>query len=317
MEITPLNDYNSPSTTVPTRDGNKKFRWLIGVIFGVLLLVTLAAVSAAVYVLPVNDGFVRSITTAVPYPVALINLQPIFFKDFYKEYDASQNFYTVNGTAEEERLPAAEMSTNILETMINHAAVNQLAKQYSIKLDQVKLEEKLQEAYTQSGSEEKFFSDIENQFGWSREDFLTHAMKPLVLSEQINEVVLADSTLQVEATDKINQALTRIKNNEDFGTVAGEFSEDSSATNGGDIGHLTTDQMPEQWLEFVSTTELNVPSEVIDVGQVYTIVMVTEKVEDGEQAQYNIKVIVVYKQGLSEVIDSFLSSSKVWKLVKA
>jgi len=317
MEITPLNDYNSPSVPVPTKGGSKKFRWLIGAVFGVLLLVTLSAVSVAVYVLPVNDGFVRSVTKVVPYPVALINLQPIFFKDFYKEYDALQNFYTVNGTAEEERMPAAEMSTNILETMVNHVIVNQLAKQYSIKLDQAKLEEKLQEAYTQSGSEEKFFTEIQNQFGWSREDFLTHAMKPLVLAEQVDEVVLADSTLQVEATDKINQALTRIKNNEDFGTVAGELSEDSSAANGGDIGHLTTDQMPEQWLAFVSTAELNTSSEVIDVGQVYTIVMVTEKVENGEQTQYNIKVIVVYKQGLTEVIDSFLGSSKVWKLVKA
>ncbi|MFA6131710.1 MAG: peptidylprolyl isomerase [Patescibacteria group bacterium] len=316
MEITPLNEYSPSPVTPPLKSTNKKFRLLIGLSFGALLLVVLAAVSTAVYFLPANDMLVRSVTAVVPYPVALVNLQPISFKDFYKEYDALETFYEANQTPEEEQLPATERASNVLDSMIDHIVVSQLAKQYSVELDPVKVEENLQAAFTQSGSEEAFYTEIERVFNWTRQDFLTHALEPLVLADQVEEKVLSDATLQTETTDKINQALTRIKNNEDFATVAGEVSEDTTAASGGDLGHLTVAEMPEEWTNFVTTAELNVISEVIDVGQVYTLVMVTEKVESEEETQYNIKAIVVYKRGLAEVMDSFLESSKIWKLMQ-
>jgi len=314
MEILPLD--NSPVASNQPHGVNKKFRLLIGLVFGVLILVGVAVVSVAIYLLPFTDGFVRSITTVAPYPVVLVNLHSITFKDFYKEYDALQNFYLANETPAEEQLSTAEMSTNILDTMINHAAVAQLAKQYSIELDAAKLEENLQAAYTQSGSEEAFFSQIQTMFGWSREDFLTHAMKPLVLSSQVEEKVLADADLQVEAKTKIDGALSRLNNKEDFAIVAGEVSEDPSVDAGGDIGHLTIDQIPAEWADFVTATELNVPSEIIDLGQVYSIIMVTEKVGTDPNTQYNLKIIIVYKKGLDDVVQSYLDSSKVWRLVK-
>lgn len=295
---------------------NRMFRLLIGLVCGGLFLFGAAGFSAAVYLLPVDDGFVRSVTSVVPYPVALVNLRPILFKDFYEEYDAMQSFYEANETPEADRLSMSEMSSSILDNKISHAAIAQLAKQYSIKLDEAKVEERLQTAYVQGGSEETFYSEIERIFGWNREDFLVHAMKPLVLASQVEEEVLADTELQAEALAKMNGALTRLENGEDFSVVAGEASEDPSSENGGDIGHLTIETMPPEWVDFVTTTELNVPSGVIDLGQVFSLVMVTEKVDGEEATQYNLKAIIVYKRGLNEVKDGFLASSKVWRFLK-
>lgn len=295
---------------------NYMFRLLIGLVCGGLFLFGAAGLSAAVYLLPVDDGFVRSVTSVVPYPVALVNLRPISFKDFYEEYDAMQSFYEANETPETDRLSASEISSSILDNKISHVAIAQLAGQYSVKLDEAKVEERLQTAYVQGGSEETFYSEIERIFGWNREDFLTHAMEPLVLASQVEEEIWNDAELQAEALAKMNGVLARMEDGEDFSVVAGEVSEDPSAENGGDIGHLTVETMPSEWVDFVASAELNVPSGIIDLGQAFSLVTVTEKIDGEEATQYNLKVIIVYKRGLSEVKDGFLASSKVWRFLK-
>jgi flagellar basal body-associated protein FliL len=316
MEIPPLgnSEIQMPAETTPKN--GKKIRFLVILVVAVLLLAGVGAVSAAVYLLPFNDVFVRSITKFVPYPAALVNLRPIFFKDFFKEYDALEQFYVTSATPEAEQLSAEERADTILQTMIDHAVIVQLAERYSVKLDETKMNENLQTAYDQSGSEETFFSEINANFGWSKEDFLKHAMEPLILASQVEETVLSDADLQTEARQKIDVALTRLKNNEDFGVVAGEVSEEAqSAASGGDIGHLTTEQMPEQWVSFVKSAELNVPSEAMDLETGYTVVEVTEKSGLEGEEQYNLKVIVVYKRGLDEVKANFMASAKIWKFL--
>jgi hypothetical protein len=306
-----LHHSNHHSTTPAS-----KFRLLMGLGLGLIVLVCISALTAAVYLLPFSDKFVRSVTSVVPYPVAVVNMQPISFGDFYQEYDALQSYYTSNSTPAEERLSEAETSDNILGTIIDRRIIDQLAKQYQVSVDDAKVNETLQAAYAQGGTEEEFTAEIKRVFGWDKETFLNHVIKPMVLASQVEEVIQSDATLQVEPKTKIDGALASLKNGELFATVAVANSEDTSATNGGDLGYLTADQMPPEWLAFFASSELNIPSEVIDLGSVYSVVEATDKVEGEEGTKYTVKAIIVYKKGLDSVIESFKTSSKIWKFLK-
>ena len=318
MEIPPSVD---PVLTPPTRSNvlpvvNKKFRLLVGLILGLLVLVCVAALTAAIYILPIDDKFVGVVTKIVPYPIAVVNMQPISFKDFYKERQALENFYLANETAAEEQMSEAELDTSIIETMIDREVIRQLANRYAISLDQTKLDEVYTEAYTSSGSEEAFLFEVERLFGWEKEEFMSHVVKPVVLASQVEEAINADEDLQAAARTKIDAALARLKNNEDFATVAIEVSEDVSAADGGDLGYLPLTQLPPEWLDFLSNNELNTPTEVIDLGNVYSIASASDQVEGDDGTQFNVKTIIVYKVGMSEVIENFTAASKIWNFLK-
>jgi len=293
------------TTTPPKPPIHKGFHLFVGLILGLVVLAVICALTAAVYLLPVTDAFVRKVTSVMPFPVAVVNMQPVSFKSFYSEWDAMQNYYVANNTPVESQVSTDEAVSNILSTMIDR-----------VVLDNAKLEETYQTTYASSGDEATFLTEVKRLFGWDKEKFIENVVAPMVLSNQVSEAILNDQALQTEAKAKIDAALARLKNSEDFATVAGEVSEDPSASAGGDLGQLPVSRLPENWLGFLSAGDLNKNSEVIDLGQVYSIVMATDKTETKEETQYNIKVIIVYKKSMDDVIQGFTDASKIWKLIK-
>lgn len=291
----------------------RRFSLIVGLVLLVGLIVAFIALTAAVYLLPINDSFVRKVASVVPYPAVAVNGVPIFFKEFYQEWDAYQTYLQQQPDRAGADMANEEVQTRVLDTMIDREIVQQLANQYLIKLDENKVKETLDNFIAQSASEEQFFSDIKTNFGWEKEAFVARVVEPMVLSSQVEEKILADENLQKDARKKIDEALTRLKNNEAFSTVAGEINDDSSAGNGGDLGFISVDSLPAEVLTFLNTNPLNTFSEVLDLQSFYSIVMASDKVEGENGTQYALHIIIVSKKGLSEVINNFMSYSKVWK----
>jgi len=296
---------------------NGKIRLFIGAALILFVLVAISALTSAVYLLPATDPFVRNVTTVVPYPIAVVNAEPISFKDFYVEWDAMQN-YLKSQTDTSALPPAAEMQSSIIDAMTERTAIRQLAKQYGITLDQSKVDQMTESTLSQYGSEQEAADAIQKTFGWDKQLFVDRVIKPVVLSSQLEEAIYADNILQTAAKTKIDSALQRLKNGDDFAAVAKEVSEDSSAANGGDIGSLTADVVPPEWVEAVASLGLNKFSEVIDLGSAYSISMASEQTESEDSGtQFNFHIIIVNKQSLDSVLQAFETSSKVWKFFKA
>ncbi|MFH1253552.1 MAG: peptidylprolyl isomerase [Candidatus Uhrbacteria bacterium] len=295
----------------------KKFRLIILSAVVAVVLVAAVAISAAVYLLPVNDSFVRSVTSVVPYPIVMVNAQPITFKEFYIEWDAMQK-YLQGQTAQAEAPSIEEMRNSIIETMISKAEIRQLAKQYKVVLDPAKVDQMTQQVLAQYDSEEAALTVIKNTFGWDKQLFIERVIKPVVLSSQLQEAVFADNSLQATAKNKIDGALQRLKNGETFAAVATEVSEDpTSASQGGDIGFVTVDAVPAEWISAAVALGLNQFSDVIDLGSVYSIVSASEKTESvDEGTKYHFQIIIVQKYSLDKFLESFTTSSKIWRFFK-
>lgn len=294
----------------------KKFRLVLGLIAAGVVVVCFVALTAAVYLLPVNDTFVRSVASVVPYPIAVVNMHPITFGQFYKEWTAMQTYYQSSSDLAAQKPSDDVLATNLIGSMTNRVIIQQLASQYGLTLDTAKVDETYQSALQQSASEDAFLADIKTTFGWDKQEVIDKLIAPMVLASQVETAVQTDATLQTDALAKANAALARVKNGEDFATVATDTSDDTSAANGGDIGALTTDQLPPEWLDFFTANGLNVPSDVIDLGSVYSIAMATDQTEADEVTQYNVKAIIIYKKTMDEVVTSFESASKIWNFLK-
>ena len=318
-EFVPIVDDTSeilPLPAVPPAAVPRKFRLLLGLILGAVVLVCFVVLTAAVYLLPVNDNFVRSVASVVPYPIAVVNMHPITFGQFYKEWAAMESYYQSDPSLAAQKPADSELATSLVDSMVNRIVIEQLANQYGLKLDTAKVDETYQSAVQQSVSEEAFLTEINKTFGWDKQQVINKLIAPMVLSSQVETAIQTDSSLQSEALAKANDALARIKNNEDFAAVATDVSDDPSADKGGDIGSLAVDQLPEEWVSFISVNGLNKPSDVIDLGSVYSIVMATDQTENAGVTQYNIKLIIVFKKSTDEVVTTFEEASKIWNFLK-
>lgn len=294
----------------------KKFRLFVGLVLGVVVLFFFSVLTAAVYLLPVTDTFVRSVASVVPYPIAVVNMSPVTFRQFYKEWTAMQTYYQSDPELAAQKPSDDDLAASLVDSLTSRVIIQQLASQYGLKLDAAKVDETYQAALQQSASEEVFLTEIKKTFGWDKQEVVDKLIAPMVLASQVEEAVQADVSLQTEALTKVDGALARLKNGEDFAAVASDSSDDSSANNGGDVGNLTTDRLPEEWLAFISVNGLNTPSDVIDLGSVYSIVMATDQTENSGTTQYNIKTIIVYKKTMDEVVASFEAASKIWNFLK-
>lgn len=303
------------ATTPPAKSRMRLFKWLIGAAVALLVLGSAGAVTAATYLLPSTDPLVRKITNVIPYPIALVNWQPISFKDYFIESDAIQKFFAAQADQSQAPDPQTE-ETQVLDTLVQKTVVQQLAKKYNVTLDPSKVDDLLTQTYQQSGSEDAFLKQVQDTFGWDKDTFTLRVVDPVVLAGQVGEAIQNDPNEQTDARAKIDAAAARLKNGEDFGAVAADVSQDSSSTSNGDIGFQTAANIPAEWATAAAALDKNTPSDIIELPSAFTIIEVTDKTGTDTSTQYKLSIIVIFKRDTQSVIDDYIANNKVWRFLK-
>ena len=88
-----------------------------------------------------------------------------------------------------------------------------------------------------------------------------------------------------EAKKKAEEALKKVKSGEDFAQVAKEYSEDSTASNGGELGTFGRGQMVSEFENAAFSMKPGEISDIIKTQYGYHIIKVTERVD--EQKSYD------------------------------
>lgn len=306
---------SAPAAPSPKR--KKRFSLKLAALVAVVVLVV--AMTAFVYTRPPTDSAVRRIVSVVPYPAVVVNGQMVPMEDYLVERDALANYFAMSATADGQPVTAPseeELSTNILETLVNKTAIEQIAKQRGITLDEARVDSTYQEAVAPAGGEDVFADQLQQTFGWTTDQFRERVINSVVLALQVSEAIAADKDIQAEAKTKADGAAARLDAGEDFATVAGDTSEDSSAAQGGDLGYLTLADLDPAWAEAVDALEVGQHTAVLETDESYVIFGLTDRIEGGDATKYKLSAIVVNKKTLKEVVDDYIAHAHVWKLVK-
>ena len=108
-----------------------------------------------------------------------------------------------------------------------------------------------------------------------------------------------------EAKKKAEEALKRVKSGEDFAQVAKEYSEDSTASNGGELGTFGRGQMVSEFENAAFSMKPGEISDIIKTQYGYHIIKVTERVD--EQKSYD---------DVKDEINSTLASQEYSKYIE-
>lgn len=303
----------------PSSDSEKKKKGKSKLLFGVLgalLVVLLAAggLTGFVYTQSPTSDAVRKIVNVIPYPVAMVNWEPVSFQEYLNERDALENYMNNAPQGAQQNLS----SEDVMDTLLNKVAVEQYARKNDIQLEQSRVDEYTEQVMGTGQQREQFKSQLESTFGWSVEEFEKRVVESVVLASQVNEWVQQNDSIQSDRKQIAEDALKRINEGEDFNAVAEEVSGQFSAAQGGDIGKVPANELPEDWRGNVEDLAVGEHTDVISGSSAFLIFRLNEKVEaETEEGapKLGLSVVVVPKKSLQAVVDAYLEDSKVWKFI--
>lgn len=302
------------------KDGLKRF--LLGAVLGAVIILVLAVVvfGVGIYRFGWSGDVVTKITRVAPYPAAFVNWHPIRFSDYADDMVTLQNFYNSQGEALGVGVPdETELKKGVMDRLINNELSFQLAVRYNIKVSADDLENEIQKIIAQDESKEKVEETLKQQYGWGIEEFKEKVLKPFLVQQKLQEAISKDETLNQEAKKKAEEVLAEVKKGEkSFEDLAKEYSEDDTATDGGDLGYFGKGTMVPEFENAAFALKVGETSDLILTEYGYHIIKIEEQIKDdaGEVTQVRARHILVRTKSLDEFLKEETAKAKIWQLIK-
>lgn len=186
-----------------------------------------------------------------------------------------------------------------------------LKYQFARDLANVNLEEKFEKEVKISDDEMKKYYE-ENKDDFYVDTVTASHILLKTIDDEGNE--LSDAKKK-EAKKKAEEALKKVKAGEDFATVAKEYSEDSSASSGGELGTFGRGQMVTAFEDAAFGMKVGEISDIVETEYGYHIIKVTDKVDKQEtydEVKDEIKSILANEK-YAEYVEKLKTDSKIEK----
>ncbi len=290
-------------------------KFLRGLAVGIAVVLLLFGTTSFVYMRPPTDGAVRKIVRVLPYPAAVVGNQVISMGTFLDERDALNTYFETTAAASGTDAPTeAEITMNILETLVHKSAVEQLARKNGVTVDESRVDEFYAQAVAGTDAE-TFATQLQSMFGWGPDEFRTRVVRPVVLATQLGESIAANAERQEARRQKAQAAYDRIAAGEEFTVVADELSQDASMNSGGDIGYIPLSDIPLEWQDDISALQPGDLSPVIEGEESFMVFKLTDRTGSGDTEQVRLSLVSVPKETLDELVEDYLATTRVWKLI--
>ena len=275
-----------------------------------------ALVIVGIFVMIWQIGLGKTLVTVEGKPIRSSMLEGTYLYILYSSYGSFPNFTTVGMTKDE----ITEMEDSILveqnyyldailvplEVLKHHFAVQGKAfpteeAQATINeaVDSIFLTESMEKLFSQNGVKQEhviaYLEYVAAMEMYKEEVLETNPITDEEARDYYNEnissfttpasfqashILLLDAEHTPERREEIEAILERIHEGEDFAELAMEFSEDSSAENGGDLGTFYTGNMVAPFEEACIALEPGEVSGIVETDYGYHIIKLTDKTEE-------------------------------------
>lgn len=127
-------------------------------------------------------------------------------------------------------------------------------------------------------------TDMKKYYEDNKKSFYTDTVTAshILLKTQDDEGTELSAEKKKEAKKKAEEALAKVKSGEDFAKVAKEYSQDSSASKGGELGAFGRGQMVTEFEEAAFNMKKGEISDIVETQYGYHIIKVTDRVDKQE-----------------------------------
>lgn len=272
---------------VEKKEKKNKFslKFIIG--WTVMLLVIINLISAyGIYVAGWTNGWTKNFVKVFPYPAARVGLSFVSMNDFYKDLDSFVTYYKtvqkIDFGTEENKQVLEDLKKEILDRLINQKVVAREAKKMNLSVSKGEIDEEYNRLVKESG-EETLKKNIKDYYNWDVATFKDE-IKNSLLQKKLEEAVKKDQDINGEQKKKAEDVLSKIRNGEDFATLAKSVSESTDSVDGGNMSWLSReilkDTYSEEVINQIFAIEKGQVSDVIPADDGFEIIKVEDKKEN-------------------------------------
>ena len=297
--------------------------WLVigGTIVG-LLAAFLLVFGILIYKYRSDSRIVQIVAGIVPYPAEMVNGHSVSYADYLFEVNSIKHYYLSQTAANGK--PAVDFSSasgkqqlvslqkQELQALQQEAIVRQLATKYNLAVSNQEVQAQVNQITKSAGGQAKVQSVLTKYYGWSVND-LKKKIRFQLLQQKVTNKVQSDPGLNAQAKDKAESILKQVKAGGDFATLAKQYSQDSSAANGGDLGFFSKSQVPANFANAVFALQPGQVSGILQTQYGYSIVKVIEY--NADHSQVHASEILIKSIDFNQYVQDQLKSAKVHQYI--
>ncbi len=249
---------------------------------------------------------VRLLTAIIPLPAVHVNGATITYHDLLQRKDVLR--YLDGENKNEDQLLAS--ATDVL---IRQEAIAQIADKLHVEVTQEDSNAALSKLQGER-SRSDFFTEVKDKLQMNERTFIREVVDPLALAQKLEKEVLASFEVQKVPRDTMVGVQARLAAGESFSRLAEAYSDDLSAENGGDIGYVTAETIPEGWEALLTTPDGGVTN-IIETESSFVIAKVAWLVGSEANTEIRTQAIIVKKRTVNDVVEAFLATSTVREII--
>ncbi len=165
------------------------YRWIIGILLACLVIILpLCVLSYGVFIQQWDGPAFRKVVEILPVPAARIGSRVVRYSNYLQHLDAERKFMSSEaGKAEGvPRLNDLQIRQDALERSIRIAAIELYAEERGIVVTPLDVDRSFDTVRQSSGTSttaEEFRKILDDQFGWTEEEFKKHFLYPSLLED--------------------------------------------------------------------------------------------------------------------------------------
>lgn len=302
---------------------NRRVIVTIVILFLILVLGALGTVAVGIYRFNWNDPYTNKIIKLIPYPAAFVNWHIIKYSDFRADLKTLQYFYQKQGELYPDQassLPTTDqMKKDVLDQMVKDELIKQISAKRNLKVTSDDIENEFKLIVDQAGSQAEVEKTLKDLYQWNVDQFKNKVLYKFLLSRKLEETIKDEPTIDASTKARAEEVLNKVKAGEkSFEDLAKEYSEDSTAASGGDLGYFTKGQMVAEFEAVAFALEPGKISDLVKTSYGYHIIKVVEKIPSSGDKEETVKAshIVIRFPAIDQWLEGELKKAQIFRWLK-
>ena len=293
------------------------FRGFVYGLGGLFVLVLLIGVVLA-YRMPDKMPVVPKVLSFLRAPAAIVDGTIISWRDIQIDVDALSDYITRNKVPM--NLTQDQLRQRVIHRLMYAVIADASLQKQGIVIDSAKIDAALKEIVATVGSEENLKKQIETQYGWTFEQYKTRVIRSMVVLQELQKKHDADAVKSGDGARRAEDLLAQIKSGKDFAEVARASSDDSSASDGGELGFISRGMTVPDFEKALFSLKKGEVSGVVKSEFGYHIIQAEELKtvkEKGkpDEVQIRARHILVKNPSIKDAIENELARVRVWQFM--
>jgi foldase protein PrsA len=285
-----------PESAEPKKSSQMVSRrgWIIaGITIVGLVVLFLAVFGILIYKYKSSNRIVQIVSGVVPYPVERVNGAWVTYSNYLFEVDSIKHYYqsqtssdgkpAVDFNSADGKTRLKQLQAQVLDQLKQEAVVKQIAKKNKVTVSEKEINDQVDQITKSAGGEDKVKEVLAKYYGWDKND-LKKKIRFQLLKQKTSDKLQSDEGINAQAKTKAEDVLKQVKAGGDFAELAKKYSQDSSASNGGDLGFFGKGQMVKEFEDAAFALQPGQTSDLVKTQYGYHIIKLIEFNADKSQA---------------------------------